>query len=167
MYINSFNQGVLFADIKSFRMPHPEKADKEIWYASLEGPEAGAYDRGTGQLVNGEAFIPFSEDYNIVANSETMTVQLTPHGWDTYGLAVVTKSKNGFYVKELKGGEGNFKFDWEVKCKRSGREEFQVIRRSETIPTPKEEERIQKQNTNERSAQKSHINHPSCALNKQ
>ena len=43
-------------------------------------------------------------------------------------LAVIEKSDNGFKVKELKGGEGNFEFDWEVKCIRKGYENFEVIR---------------------------------------
>jgi len=141
MYINASNQGVLFADIKNFRMPHPHKSDKEIWYASLEGPEAGAYDRGTTQLVDGEAFVPYSEHYNIVANPATVTVQLTPQHWDTYGLAVVSKSKNGFYVKELKGGKGNFQFDWEVKAVRAGREDYSVVRRKSNMVDAEMEER--------------------------
>ncbi|NND32520.1 MAG: hypothetical protein HKN76_08010, partial [Saprospiraceae bacterium] len=90
-------------------------------------PEVGAYERGTGTLVNGEALIEFSEHYKIVANASTMTVQITPLEWDTYGIAVVEKTSNGFRVKELKGGEGNFSFDWVVTCVRNGKEDFQVL----------------------------------------
>ena len=92
----SFTGGYLFADganggVKSFVMPHPDKPDKEIWYASLEGPEAAAYERGVATLSKGEAWVPFSESFGIVANPETMTVILTSHSADTYGLAVVEK----------------------------------------------------------------------------
>jgi hypothetical protein len=128
IYVNALNQGVLWGDLKPFRMDHPEKKDKEIWYVSLEGPEAGAYERGTTALVNGEVFVSFSDHYQIVANPGTMTVNLTPLEWDTYGLAVIKKTKEGFWVKELKGGTGNFSFDWEVKCKRKGYEQFSIIR---------------------------------------
>jgi hypothetical protein len=109
-------------------MPHPERNDTDIWYASLEGPEAAAYERGVATLVNGEAFVPFSDHYRVVANAETMTVIVTPHSIDTYGLAVVSKTDNGFVVKELKGEKGNFSFDWEAKCVRKGWESWEVER---------------------------------------
>lgn len=118
----------VFADQKNFRMDHPEDPTKEIWYTSLEGPEAAAYERGTAQLADGEVFVPFSEHFRLVANAKTMTVHLTPLCADTYGLAVVEKTKKGFKVKELRNGSGNFQFDWEVKCVRKGHEDFSPIR---------------------------------------
>ena len=132
-FVNNFGDGVLFGDIKNFRMPHPEKNDKEIWYASLEGPEAAAYVRGTAQLNGGETFVAFPEHFRHVANPATMTVMLTPLSADTRGLAVVEKTATGFRVQELMGGTGHFGFDWEVKCVRKGYEDYQVERdRSET-----------------------------------
>lgn len=133
MYVDGLGNGYLFADganggVKAFVMPHPAKPEKEIWYASLEGPEAAAYERGVAKLTNGEAWIPFSESFGIVANPETMTVILTSHSADTYGLAVIEKTASGFKVKEFKGGQGNFSFDWEVKCVRKGWENWQVER---------------------------------------
>ncbi len=128
MYINAEGEGIVWGDQKNFRIENPEDDNKDIWYASLEGPEVGAYDRGSATLKNGEAFISFSDHYRVVANSTTMTVTLTPLSWDTYGLAVVEKNELGFRVKELKGGSGNFAFDWEVKCVRKGKENFEVVR---------------------------------------
>jgi len=116
------------AEVKNFRVDHPEDDTKEIWYASLEGPEAGAYERGTARLENGEAFIPFPEHYQLVANAETMTVNLTPLSAETFGLAVIEKTAEGIRVKELAGGTGTFSFDWEVTCVRKGYENFKVIR---------------------------------------
>lgn len=131
-YIDNNGNGVVFADLKPFRMDHPEDADKEIWYVAMEGPEAGAYTRGTATLENGEAFVPFPEHFSLLATPETMTVILTPLSIDTYGLAVVEKTDKGIRVKELKGGSGNFEFDWEVKCVRKGQENFEVIRKKQT-----------------------------------
>ncbi len=128
IYVNSSGQGVVWGDIKSFVVKHPTKKNVDIWYASLEGPEVAAYDRGTATLKDGELKVPLSEHFKAIANTNTMTVILTPHSTDTYGLAVVKKGSDGFVVKELKGGKGNFSFDWEVKCKRLGREDFQVER---------------------------------------
>jgi len=118
----------LFADVKHFKMDHPEDPGKEIWYASVEGPEAAAYIRGTAKLVDGECQVELPDHFLQVANEATMTVILTPLYWDTYGLAVAEKSDIGFKVKELKGANGNFEFDWEVKCVRSGFEDYKVIR---------------------------------------
>ena len=128
MYVNSAGNGQLFADVKNFRMEHPEDPTKHIWYACIEGPEAAAYDRGTSTLTNGEAFVAFSDHYRLVANPTTMTVSLSSGHWDTYGLCVTEKTAEGFRVKELKGGTGSFSFDWEVKCVRKGYENYRVIR---------------------------------------
>ncbi len=120
--------GIVYGDLKSFRMDHPDDASKEIWYVSLEGPEAGAYDRGTANLVNGQVFVSYSSHFEKVINPNTVTVQLTPMSADTYGLAVIEKTEKGFWVQELQGGTGNFSFDWKVEGVRAGYEDFQVIR---------------------------------------
>jgi hypothetical protein len=68
-----------------------------------------------------------------VANTKTMTIQLTPTYADTYGIAVVEKLANGFTVKELQGRKGNFSFDWEVKAVRKGYEEYNVYHKKESL----------------------------------
>ncbi len=135
LVVNADGTGSVFGDTKNFRMEHPEQPGKEIWYASVEGPEAAAYDRGTGTLDRGEAFIPFSDHFQLVINPETMTVILTPHSTNTYGLAVIEKTSEGIRVGELQNGTGNFSFDWEVKAVRKGYEDYRVIRdASEYLP---------------------------------
>ena len=37
LFVDSANNGVVYADVKNFRMPHPEQEGKEIWYACIEG----------------------------------------------------------------------------------------------------------------------------------
>lgn len=134
-YDDNFN-AVVYADIKNFRMDHPKIQGKEIWYASLEGPEAGAYERGTAQLVNGEAIVPFSDHYTLVILEEGMTVMTSPLSAESLGLAVVARTTAGFHVKELYGGTGNYAFDWEVKGVRKGFEDYEVIRdKKELIKT--------------------------------
>lgn len=72
-------------------------------------------------------------------NPETVTVILTPHSADTYGLAVVEKTAEGIRVRELRGGRGNFGFDYEVKGVRKGYEDYRVIRdASEMTPGGRE-----------------------------
>ncbi|MGH1437925.1 MAG: hypothetical protein ACRBG0_26040, partial [Lewinella sp.] len=128
MYTTGLNQGVIFADVKNFRIDHPEQEDKEIWYACVEGPEAAAYERGTAELVDGVATITFPDHFGLVANHETMTVMLTPLSADCKGLAVIEKTATGFTVKELFQGTGTYQFDWEVKCVRKGYENYQPVR---------------------------------------
>lgn len=128
MYLNNFGQGVIFADVKSFRVKDPDNSSQEIWYASVEGPEAAAYVRGTATLKNGECLVSYPEHFIKVAQTNQVTVQLTPGSIETYGLAVVGKTTEGFLVKELMHGHGNFSFDWEVKAVRKGHEQFEVMR---------------------------------------
>jgi hypothetical protein len=129
--LNTSGQGEVFADIKNFKMQDPDDKTKNIWYACLEGPEAGAYERGVAEIKNGEAFIPYSDHFKKVINPSTVTIILTPQSIDTYGLAVVEKRKDGFVVKELMHGKGNFSFDWEAKGVRMGYENYQVVRNND------------------------------------
>lgn len=146
--VNGDGTGEVFGDTKNFRMAHPERPGKEIWYASLEGPEAAAYERGSANLQYGETFIPFSDHFQLVVNPETMTVILTPHSADTYGLAVIEKTAEGILVKELKGGRGNFGFDWEVKGVRKGYENYRVIRdATELLPAGQHPVRTYRENS--------------------
>lgn len=128
MYVNSSGDGVVFGDIKNFRMEHPTMPGKEIWYASLEGPEAGAYERGTATLINGKAQVSLSDHFGMVAAPEKMTVVLTPLSGSSKGLAVLNKTPEGFEVVELFSGQGNYEFDWEIKAVRKGFEDYRVIR---------------------------------------
>ncbi|MBK8504288.1 MAG: hypothetical protein IPL46_20015 [Saprospiraceae bacterium] len=131
IYSNSSDEGVIFADIKNFRKPHPLMADHDIVYASLEGPEAAAYLRGTATLVDGVANIQFPEHFTLVSSNESITVMITPLDAESKGLAVIKKSNSGFIAKELFNGQGNYSFDWEVKAVRAGYENYKVIRKSE------------------------------------
>ncbi|MEM7035927.1 MAG: hypothetical protein AAF570_03035 [Bacteroidota bacterium] len=128
VYVDASGQGIVFGDVKNFRMEHPTQQGKEIWYASLEGPEAGAYDRGTAHLQNGTATIQFSNHFQHVANHTTLTVVVTPLDGSSKGLAVIEKTAQGFKVVELLNGTGTYDFDWEVKAVRKGHENYRVIR---------------------------------------
>lgn len=127
--VNAAGDGEIFGDVKNFRVEHPLQPEKEIWYASLEGPEAAAYARGTATLVEGRAIIEFPEHYRLIAQEVGMTVMLTPLSGESQGLAVVKKGKEGFEVQELMRGKGNYAFDWEVKSVRRGHEQFEVVRK--------------------------------------
>ncbi|MEM7658603.1 MAG: hypothetical protein AAF399_20935 [Bacteroidota bacterium] len=132
--IDANGDGVLLKDLVSFIIDHPHDPTKDIVYACIEGPEAAAYERGTAELINGEAEIRFSEHFEIVANPETMTVLTSPRSPDSKGLATFEYTATGFKVKELHNGTGTYRFDWEAKAVRKGFEEYEVIR--DKLPEP-------------------------------
>lgn len=127
MLVDVDGRGFVVADVKSFRVPNSKKSGTDIVYASIEGPEAAAYVRGTARLVDGKAVITFPDHFMAVASPKGMTVQLTPLSADSLGLGVVDKNLKGLVVKELHGGKGSYEFDWEVKAIRKGYEDYQVI----------------------------------------
>ena len=62
---------------KGFDIPHPTKDDHRLRYICLEGPEVGAYIRGT--LV-GEDEIQLPDYWKELCKLDTITVNLTPVG---------------------------------------------------------------------------------------
>ncbi|MEO8586798.1 MAG: hypothetical protein ABI584_11605 [Acidobacteriota bacterium] len=66
--------------VKSFVEPHPTDAAKVIKYVSLEGPEAGTYFRGSGQIVSGVAVIDVPDNFRWVSDESGLTVHITPVG---------------------------------------------------------------------------------------
>jgi hypothetical protein len=128
IYIKSEGESAVFADVKNFKVAHPEDNGKEIWYASIEGPEAAIYHRGEGTLNEGEIFVEFPETFKMLADLGSLTIQLTPQSAASKGLAVIEKNSYGFRVKELFEGKGNYSFYWEIKANREAFKDYQVIR---------------------------------------
>lgn len=129
MFVDANGFGTIIASgAKSFVSKHPLQPGKEIWYAAVEGPEAAAFVRGTGQLVNGRARIDFPEHFEVLINANSLTIVLTPLSPASKGMAVFNKSVSGFEVQELFEGTGTYEFDWEAKAVRKGFENFQVVR---------------------------------------
>ena len=119
------SDGYIIGSVKQFRMEHPLNPNQEIQYASIEGPEVAAYIRGTARLFNGEAIVRLPEHFALVVNDESLTVQVTPLTANSECLAVIGKSAQRIVVKELRGGTGNYEFDYMVQGVRRGYEGFQ------------------------------------------
>lgn len=115
---------------KFFIQEHPTDPSLVISYASLEGPEAGTYIRGTAQLVNGEVTIELPEHFALVTSDEGLTVQVTPLE-ECNGLYVAEKSSRRIVVRELLGGKSNARFDYLVQGVRKGYEDFVPVRPGE------------------------------------
>jgi len=120
--------GTIYKNTCSFRTTHPLHANKDITYCALEGPEAAAYTRGTGILINGKAHIDFPDHFSLIISRNTITVQLTPLSAGSRGLAVTHKDSTGFAVEELNNGTGNYEFDYLVQGVRKGYEDYEVVR---------------------------------------
>jgi len=128
IYVDAAGNGVVFADIKYFRTANPDQPGTEIWYASLEGPEAAAYVRGSARLMDGRAQVSLPEHFEAIASEDGMTVQLTPLSAESMGLAVIEKTPGWIVVRELARGKGNYEFDYNVTAVRKGYEDYEVVR---------------------------------------
>jgi len=95
--------GTLTATRKSFLIPHPTKEDKQLQYASLEGPENGVYVRGK---LKGDDIIELPEYWSELIDEDTITVSLTPIGRFQY-----------LYVKDINSKEIMVGIDKGVKRK--------------------------------------------------
>jgi hypothetical protein len=116
---------------KNFVVPDPSDPSKEIYYAALEGPEAGTYLRGSAELVNGIVTIDLPQHFTDVTSDKGLTVQLTPVGKGLQ-LYVIEKTTTKLVVGEATGLSGSF--DYIVNGIRKGYEDYQVIRDASAKP---------------------------------
>lgn len=133
MYVDTEGRGVVFGDVKSFVVPHPEQPEHVIVYACQEGPEAGAYARGTGTLHDGRAVVDLPDHFTQVVVDGGLTVQLTPTSPRSRGLAAVELSPTHLIVQELDQGRGSYRFHWRVEGVREGWEDWEVVRPSSAL----------------------------------
>jgi len=103
--------GHLTATSKSFNIPHPIDDTKRLIYGCLEGPEYGAYNRGTVELDVIPDRIPIElPEYWWKLVGEDYTITLTPYG--PYNVWIDEKCEDGFFV--CTSASDNVKFDWIV-----------------------------------------------------
>lgn len=90
--------GSIKALTKSFKIPHPiDPINKLLEHGSLEGPEHGAYQRGTAS-GEGEVLI-FLPDYWSYLVEKNYTIQLTSRG--NYNLYVKNQFPEYFTVSKI------------------------------------------------------------------
>ena len=103
--------GHLTASTKSFNIPHPIYDDKRLIYGVLEGPEFGAYNRGTVELdVIPDRIAIDLPDYWWKLVGDDYTITLTPYG--PYNVWIDEKLEDGFFV--CTSASDHVKFDWIV-----------------------------------------------------
>ena len=103
--------GHLVASTKSFNIPHPIHDDKRLVYGCLEGPEHGAYFRGTAKFDLAMDRMPVElPEYWFKLVGDDYTISITPHG--PYHVWVDEKLEDGFFVES--SSETDVEFDWFV-----------------------------------------------------
>lgn len=103
-----------YAPSKSFIINHPIHEEKYLIHACLEGPEAGVYYRGIGEILDNvsvEILLPYYVD----SLATDFTVQITPIYNGKINILNVSEVKNNKFNVY---GE-NCKFYWCVTGKRS------------------------------------------------
>ena len=111
---------------KNFAMVDPANSEKAIYYAALEGPEAGTYYRGTSKTVDGEVVIDLPGYFSRATEPEKLTVQLTAlGGWSQ--LYVASKASDKLVIR-VAPGSPDVEFDYLVQGVRLGYKDFQVER---------------------------------------
>jgi len=126
---DSITAGDIYATgTKFFLTEHPKRADSAIRFACLEGGEIGVYQRGSGRLDRGEAYIEFPDPFPLVAAGK-ITVQVTAE--EESGALYVPRngiSAEGFTVRESGGAGSNTPFNYLVMAERSGYEDAKAVR---------------------------------------
>lgn len=100
---------------KAFVNPDPNDPARAIQFFSLEGNESGTYFRGSGRLDKGTAEIEIPEEWRLVTEADSITVQLTPIGKPAL-LFVIEKGRERIVV----GGTADVAFDYQVNGVRRG-----------------------------------------------
>lgn len=108
-----------FANVKSFRIPHPLKSDWVLTHAVVEGPENGVFYRGRGKIdATGQVRVPLPAYFAPLTRVESRTLNLTPIGdgrgaWGRLEAGEVEDT--GFVVH----GNGGQEFYWMVFAERA------------------------------------------------
>ena len=112
---NSTTSEIKYNTSKTFVIDHPIDEEKYLVHACLEGPEAGVYYRGDGEITDNISTTIYLPDY-VERLATDLTVQLTPIYNDDikiYNISASRVKRNKFNVYG-----NNCEFYWTVYGKR-------------------------------------------------
>ncbi|MGF1574193.1 MAG: hypothetical protein ACFCU1_14125 [Sumerlaeia bacterium] len=118
IFVDTSRRGVIISDLNLAPISPAGKSVTHA-YASLLGAELGLYERGTVQLINGQATVLLPAAFADVATPSTLTATLTPADASSNGLAVVTLSPTELHIQELQNGTGNYGVHYLVFAERN------------------------------------------------
>lgn len=98
---------------KTFVIDHPVYQDKYLVHACLEGPEAGVYYRGMGEIIDDDKTTIILPDY-VCKFAKDFTIQITP----IYNGKIITLNASEIIDNEFTVYGEQCKFYWNVYGKR-------------------------------------------------
>jgi len=98
---------------KSFIIDHPTNANKYLVHVCLEGPEAGVYYRGKGEIINDE-----SVDVELPSYVNALAYDFTINVTAIYGGKIITLNTSEVTNNKFTVYGVNSKFHWIVYGKR-------------------------------------------------
>lgn len=103
---------------KTFVIDHPNHQDKYLVHACLEGPEAGVYYRGKGEITNGEETIIYLPEYTKYFTDFTIDItSIGKYNKTIYSVSEVEQIEETGNLKfSVYGSNGSF--FWKVFGKR-------------------------------------------------
>jgi hypothetical protein len=105
---SSYNSGNTYTKGKNVEMVENNGSSTPMY--AVTSTEVTMYAKGAAQLVNGEAFISFENNYaNLLGENPIVTV--SPNG-NCNGVYIASVSKKGFTVKEMNAGTSNVQISW-------------------------------------------------------
>jgi hypothetical protein len=110
---DSTNNQIYYDTVKSFIIDHPVEQDKYFVHACLEGPEAGVYYRGVGEILDNQS-VTIELPYYVDKFATDFTVQITPIYNGKINILNASELSNNLFTVY---GD-NCKFYWSVYGKR-------------------------------------------------
>lgn len=104
----SYNSGNTYTTGKNIELVKTGEASTPVY--AVTSVEAKIYNSGTAQLVNGQAYIAFDNQYKTLLG-ENPVVTVTPNG-NCNGVYIASVDKNGFLVKEMNNGNNTVAISW-------------------------------------------------------
>ncbi|WP_341900691.1 hypothetical protein [Fluviicola taffensis] len=104
----SYNSGNTYTTGKNIELVKTGEASTPVY--AVTSVDAKIYNNGTAELVNGEAYIAFDENYKALLGDKPV-VTVTPNG-DCNGVYIASVDKNGFRIKEMNNGNSTVNISW-------------------------------------------------------
>lgn len=106
---SSYNSGNVYTLGKNIELVETSNNAKTPVYA-VTSIESTIYAKGSAQLVNGQAYVPFNDSYKALLG-ENPEVTVTPKG-NCNGVYIASIDKNGFTIKEMNNGSSSVAISW-------------------------------------------------------
>jgi hypothetical protein len=114
LYYDTLSSEIKYSTGKTFVIDHPLDQSKYLVHACLEGPEAGVYYRGKGEIIDNKSVSITLPDY-VSALATDLTVQITPIYNGKINVLNASEIENNSFTVY---GESSCKFHWTVYGKR-------------------------------------------------